>query len=1840
MLMPTIAMADGYDKMWNRVEQAEEKDLPKTQMEELEKIVKRAKQHGDYGHLLKAQLMYSGLEVELTPDSAKKAFGLLEETAKQLETKDKVGAAIYWAVLGKLFAENYESFDPNIGYREAHERSKIYFAKALADPALLAKEKAKVLKPAIEEGPDSYIFGDDLLSVVCMMADDDDLMYKWYNEHGPRTAALYTSLQHLENSSISYSRTFENSPYIAKLDSLISLYGDLPECGQVGLARYYAIERCNDLTQNQKIAYMDETLERWKHWPGIAELKNNRTRRTNPEFEVEVQTDLQLVGKTTQVKVTSARNISQLKVTISRLNLEQPQLYSIQTSNQLKKVMECIVPGQQQVLTRNYQPENEFVSLKDTFQLPALEPGNYLLEFSTDKDEIEKEYQLYDVSDVFLLREDLPSMKTRFAVVSATTGHPLPGANVVVYYRISSNNITSQTFACNEEGEVIVSTDHDRQGEAFWAYTANDRFMPALTRSNGRYYQYSQRGEKQVNKVQIFTDRAIYRPGQTVHVSMLAFSTANGWTTSVCADSKLKLSLNDANGKMVESVELTTDEFGSAEADFKLPANGLTGLFTLRVDNPWTRQTLRVEEYKRPTFEVEFDEYKERYEAGETIKLKGHARSYAGVPVQGAKVKYTIRRGLSWWYWWRDRGDGELLSEGEATTADDGSFEVPMKLDLPSSDYYIYTFTAKAEVTDLGGESHEGEISIPLGRKSTSFYCNIPDKSEKVKLKTVTFSRRNAAGAEIDGDVEYTIDNGPKCKVKANQPVDIMASKLPSGKHVLNAVCGTDTLETSFILFSLDDQRPCVETHDWFYKTDDKFPLDPKGDPVAVQIGTSDEDTYVLYNVIADDKVVESGHFVLDNAVKTFRYKYKEEYGTGLLLTYSWVKDGQHYTHTTTIARHEPDKSLKMEWTTFRDKLKPGQKEQWSLRVKRPDGKVVPAQIVATMYDKSLDQLANLAWTLNLGIYQTLPRTIWLGTEASKFWTRGRAPLHLEDERSLEFSRLDDLLDEYTRYFSYVHRYGRFDMVGGAPVRLMKSEAPVAMPMMVTEEAAMVEDNMVMHAKEMVDAEEATAAGTAEEQKPEGQQEQVRENLNETAFFFPRRVTDRQGNVTLVFTLPESITTWQFKALAHDKDMNFGWLSGECVAKKDVMVQPNMPRFMRVGDKGTISARIFNTAEKNVSGTIRMQLIDPETEKVVLEEQQPFSIEKDATTSATFAVSPTDDLPTLLICKIVATGNGFSDGEQHYLPILPSSEWVTNTASITQHSPGTASVDLKKLFPEGSSQKKLTVEYTNNPAWLMVQSLPFVGNPNEKNAISLAAAYYANSIGKFILAQSPQAKSVFEGWKREQGDETSLMSSLEKNQDLKNLVLNDTPWVLDADRESDQKRALANFFDEEQMESRLNTIFDRLQTLQHGDGSFSWWQGMLGSPRMTGEVLEFLTRLNLLVGKQNATERMMRRANDYLDKIVSKEVEEFKQREKDGQPVYISSYHALQWVYLNAISGRQLESDEKDASDYLIKYLSKQIKTQTLYDKALMAIVLWQDGQRDKAREYIQSLNEYSVFTEEMGRYYDTPRAGYSWFSYAIPTQVAAIEAMRFVMPDDTQQAVEEMKRWLLQQKRTQSWDTPINSVNAVFAFLNGNNNVLAQQQPTRLLVDSKPIELPQATAGLGYVKTTANANGSTFTAEKTSSGTSWGAVYAQFMQPTHLVDASAEGMSVVREILKDGKPLQNGQTLQVGDKVKVRITIKVERDYDFVQVSDKRAACMEPVSQLSGYHWGYYIAPRDNATNYYFDQMRKGTHIVESEYFIDREGTYETGTCTVQCAYSPEYTARAASHTLTIGKK
>ena len=1774
LLVPMGLLGQTYQTLWKQVEEAQKKDLPKTAIAHLQKIEQKAMKEKAYGQLLKSTLLHSRLQSEVAPDSLRPAVDRLEQQERNVS--DVPLKAVYDAVLSKIYQENRQLAD------DWKVKSQEYAAGAMAHPEALAAVKTDTYEPFVIKEKDSELYGHDLLSVIGRELEAWKEIHTYYSKTGNRRAACMTGAEAFDN--------------VAALDSLLQVYGDLPEACELAIKRYQLMET-GDFTIAQKMDFLRSSIKRWGSWRRANWLRNMEQDLTRSQFVAKILRRVVMPQESQTVALENLRNLESLTMRVYRTSLKGDT--KLDAEEDYKKYKSQLKEVEEQRQTRYFIGHEDYEIYEDSITLGGLEPGVYLVEFSSSN--IPTSRQFYYVSGVRLLSQAMPNDEMRHVAVDARTGKPLPDA-------------------------VVQKTD--RYGNVMFAYTPTDCYCPPVS-LYGRYnyYEYQYGAER----ISLFSDRSIYRPGQTVHVSAIVWKELSATDQIAVADKKVRIELRDANYKVVKEMTVTTDRYGKCATEFILPTGLLNGRFTLCTSGQ--SLSIQVEEYKRPSFKVEFADYQETYRAGDTIQAQGKALTYAGVPVQGAKVKYTVRRKVAFWwlsysrYW--ENGllgstvNNEVVKEGETETADDGIFRVEMPMLIPKElgrRPMFYHFVVDADVTDLAGETHHGTLSLPLGNKPTALTCDIPEQIRKDQLPPVTFNRRNAAGKEIAGTVKYRVDGGKWKECAASSSVFHLPSSIKSGSHRLEAVCGQDTLDVKFVVFGLDDKKPATQTNDWFYVSHQQFPND--GSPVTLQVGSSAPDLYIFYAIYAGNKVIEKGEVKKNGELINRQFTYKEEYGNGLLLSYAWVKDGECYTHQQTISRPMPDKRLRLTWETFRDRLTPGQQEEWRLKIQNPDGTPAEASLLAVLYDKSLDAIKQHQWRFAPTSFLPMPSTSWQYLQKRNvFWSgiqHNRKMLSVDD---MMFSHFDSSVYPY---FNYI---GGIRIRGARPMMMAKAAGAAPMTRMnAAEQAFALEDAAVV-----------TSAVYDESQEPEGQGEvQLREHLNETAFCYPMLETDKAGNVVMKFTLPESLTTWRFMGVANTVNMLYGQIEGEAVAQKDVMVQPNVPRFIRMGDEAQLSARIFNTGEKNVSGNATLQFIDPETNKVVFEQQQSFAVEAGKTTSVHYQLSTINYQLSLLICKVVASGEGFSDGEQHYLPVLPDKEYVTKTVPYTQHEPGVKTIDLTRLFPTGTTQQKLTVEYTNNPAWLMVQSLPVLGQPREHSAIDQAASYYSNLLAKTLLAKTPHVKTTFEAWKREQGTEQSLQSQLEKNQELKDLVLDETPWVGAADRESEQKQRLADFFDENGISNRLSMAVGKLQKLQNADGSFSWYPGMPGSTQITVAVQEMLVRLNRMTGTQDATKQMEDKAFNYIGTEMVKIVSELKKEEKKGRKPTFPSFTALRWLYLCALDGRSLPSDVKEANNYLIALLKKDIKRQTIYEKALTAIVLTRHGEQQKAKEYVQSLKEYTVFTEEMGRYYDTPRAAYSWYDYKIPTEVAAIEAIQQVTPLDVK-TVDEMRRWLLQEKRTQAWDTPINSVNAIWAFLADNTSstsLTSPTSPTVLAIDGAPIDLPQATAGLGYVKTAVdNPQGKTFTATKTSEGTSWGAVYAQFFQKTSEVEASQSGITVKREIMSK----ENNGQCKVGDRIKVRITIETTRDLDFVQVIDHRAACMEPVRQLSGYQQGAYVSPKDAATHYFYYGLAKGKHVIETEYYIDRAGHYETGTCTVGCAYAPEYRATAPSQTLNI---
>lgn len=1798
--------AQTYDNLWKQAEINAQKDQPKSEIAVMKKIIAKASAAKDYGQLLAAEIRQMTLWKEISADSLTPNVKRME--AEVLKVNDPALKAVRYAVLGKV-------------YRDMNEKkSQEFFKKALGQPELLARHTSAEYVPLTLKGVDGSSFNNDLLHLIGFEADSKEAylqLYTYYNKVGNRGAACLCAYKLIEKYRQDDVREVKKSKYLQTIDSLIQIYQDIPEAGELAVEHFRFMEGATDAKPQDKLNYINYALSRWGEWSRMNELRNAQKRLTEPMFRVKDMPQVLRPGEKVWVQL-DVRNLQNLKISISRLNITADNDYNAQDEATYKMLLKKTTKLHQKDFSRNYYGRPDYEEVKDSIEIGGNLPlGAYLMEVTSDNTGIAPQRELFYVSNLAVMIQQLPDDKHRYVVVNATDGQPIAGAKIELYdqrydfktkkdKRIVHARLTTdengEAYFKNVDGNVLIST-------------SNDKFTPAKDIYLSRTRYYEQKDDK--IKHQLFTDRSIYRPGQTVHASAISYIVKKGLDASVPGKSmELNFILRDANGKQVAEQKATTDEYGTASVDFELPKEGKTGLYSISV-NGTASEYFRVEEYKRPTFEITFPKVNEKYNWGDTVVVKATAKTYSGVPVQGAKVEYQVTRRNQLW-WWGAGSAGQLVKTDSCVTREDGTFdvEIPLEASLSGKDEVdmsefmriarFFNFEVSAIVTDISGESHEGVMSLPLGTKPTILTVNLPKRIETDSLKTVTFAYRNASGMPISSRLKYRIDEGEWKDAEANAPVSIKeyasssaSSSLvwKSGVHQLEAICGQDTLQQKFTLFSMKDTHPVEPTTEWYYQTAKTFPRD--GKPVYIQVGSSENGAHIVYSIIAGNKLLEKGAWELGDSIVTLPFTYKEEYASGIVLNYSFVKQGKCYTRMMSIARPLPEKKLNIAWKTFRNRLTPGQKEEWTLKITTPDGKPAKAQLMSVLYDKSLDQIAPHSWKMSLGFSQWLPSCFW----TSNLWyykmdLLGVYPTKYFDQKQLDVDKFDGKFFSYYAYMQAVELSKLERSSGGTveSVRVRKDELVqeeakgiwIRSSKMTRVGAAAPSANKVF---DVVEEMPQFAGGSGSDARQFLDKVQVRENMNETAFFYPALESDNNGNVAIRFTLPESVTTWKFMGLAHDKEMRNGLLVDEAVAQKTVMVQPNMPRFLREGDKSTIVVKLFNTSDKKVSGNTHMQILDPETNKVVWQKTQNYSIDAEGSATISFDVQGLKE--GVYINKVVAAGNGYSDGEQHYLPVLSNRELVVNTLPITLHQKGEQSFDLSKLFlnkegkqAKGAEEAMVTIEYTNNPSWLMVKALPAISNPDEEDAISLMSAIYANTITNHV----------------------------QKHLSLENLT---------------------------QESIRLQNQVEKLKKLQNPDGSFSWWKGMKGSRYMTTSVAEMMVRLNAIAGVQKSTARMLTSAIDYLSWQTAQEVREMKKQEEKKQKVNPSE-QALHYLYILSVDGRKMKQNLEQDKAYLLDKMSKMTGDFSIYGKARAAVVLARNSQQnaayhEKAGEYLQSVNEYAVYREEMGRYYDTRKALYSWRNYKIPTQVSVIEAMQMLKPND-KQTIEELQRWLLMSKRTQVWDTPVNTVDAVYAFMKGNESNWSRKAENAVLkLDGKLLPMPQDSTTLGYVKTERPGKASKLSIDKKSDYTSWGAVYAEFKQPISEIGSMESGIKV-RRVIVPAESESKGNA-QVGEKVKVTLIITADRDYDFVQITDKRAACLEPVNQLSGYQWGIgcYVSPRDHATNFYFDRLSKGKHIVEMEYYVDRKGDYQSGTCIAECTYSPEFGGRTETYELKV---
>ena len=1887
--------AQSYNSLWKQVKQAQEKDLPQTVIKLADKIYEKGEQEQNVPQMLKATLCREAYQEQLTPDSFYTHLTRLEQWAQKED--DAVNRAVLYSLLGRRYVDymgqnrsqlrartELDEETPSADIREWSagqflRKADACWQQSLQDVDKLLSTQTDAYVPFVEQADGSRYYGHDMFHLLAKRAVEgygslmgygqDSLVCARVGDIYNRMTETYRSLPGREDSWLlatldawqwklddgleafpaaeqAVRQAALQTEYVQWLDSIIGQYGTRPICVEAYIQKAKLLfEHAEKYAEALRVC--EEGIARYASQKRVNELKNLRTTLLQPLLRVHTSA-YAYPDDTLKLNVTY-RNLEEFTLTLYRTTLEREPLgenidlydeafykkYATRLSSTTFRLGDW---DQEKV----YQMADTVLRLK----VPA-KPGLYVLRTETDVKGSKGDACLLPVTRFRTLTLPLSDGKMEVAVVDALSGHPVQGATLSFYD--AGNNTPKLEMVIDGNATAVVDWD-----SKFRRYTVSKDDDTAMPVQHIYYYDDTRTSaeEQVVNHIDLLTDRSLYRPGQTVYVKGVSYE-QQGARMDVLADKEYTIRLLDANRKELSVQTVRTNDFGSFTATFTLPSACLNGVFTLEVPGK-TSAHIRVEEYKRPTFAITFHPVKEAYCLGDTVLLTGKVESFSGVPLQDVSLTYTVSSREM--VWARFMASADPLASDTVQLDASGAFTLPVAL---RSDSDISTsFQVEATVTDGAGETQTASYILQASQLRYRFRMELGSNLCKEDSLSGTLSILNANMQLLDkkgmyrlypirslGAEEVAGEPADEGTFASGERIDFRQwSRLPSGCYRLKlsaSDCEAETDSMDLRLFSRHDTRLVGFSDVFCYEQCTEFNDEQ---PAVFYFGTSHKDAYVFVDVFGKNGRIDAQNLTLNDSIVRLEYPYKEAYGEGISVLFTFIKNNRVYSERVELLKSQPKRTLDMKWEVFRDRLTPGQQEEWKLVIKTPQGLPAAAEMLATLYDASLDQLYPNHQSMGILYRYYAP---YAERDASSVYSQRLYSSFSRNWFDVPAYYFDQFYEPEARYRTVNEALSN---VGYGRVLASRQAGQLAAPCMAADMA--LEESVVMT------KEESTLTGSVEG-GTEVTQQQLRTNFAETAFFYPQLRTNEQGEIVFSFTMPESLTQWNFQAWSHTKDMMTGKLAASVVTAKEFMLQPNMPRFVRMGDQTQVAANIVNQTQQPVKGKATLTLFEPATNKTILTRKQSFSLDAGKTAAVTFSFEVPDRY-NLLGMRIVADGGTFSDGEQHIVPVLSNKEYITEAVAIHVRGNETRTVGLDSLFNRHAptaTDRRLTVEFTGNPAWYAIQALPSLSQQETDNAVSWATAWYANSLAGYIAHSQPRVKAVFDAWQATDASKETFLTQLEKNQEVKNILLSESPWLLDATTESEQLARLSVLFDVNQQNNRIFSALTRLKDLQEADGAWSWYKGMPGSRYMTTYITTLLVRLPLLTGEKLTDEAaaMKQKALAFLGKEAMKEYRDCLRAEQRGAKVTTLSGAAMDWLYLLALDGSQPAADVKPAYNYFLPKVKNELTTSSMSVKAQAAVILLKNGQA-AASDFIASLKEHLIQEDEMGAHFafnDTP---YRWGMMPIPVHVSAMEALRLAGGNDS--LLEEMKLWLLKQKQATQWDSPVATADAVYALLCQGVDLLANEGEVRISIGKETVETLTdglaATAGLSYVKKTFT-EGSALeahrvTVEKRDEGMAWGAVYAQYLSPISDVKQHGGSLDVekklyVERLSADGKktlqPLSEVDAVTVGDKIVSRITIRVDRAMDFVQLKDSRAACLEPMGSLSGYRWsngiGYYVEIKDAATNFFFDGLGKGTYVLESGYRVARAGTYETGLATMQCAYAPEFVSHSAGGTLVV---
>ncbi|HBR10701.1 MAG TPA: hypothetical protein DD740_00530 [Chryseobacterium sp.] len=1673
----------------------------------------------------------------------------------------------------------------------------------------------------------------------------------------------------------------------------------------------------------------------------INNIKNKENQIKNPQLNIFYENETQ-ANKPIHI-VAEGKNVQQFSLNIYEVK-DDTQGFLNYVFDSYKtpfvKVKKSLVRKDQFSLPESF----DFKTHKTSLELKALPAGIYLAEYVVENSVQRSFYFIVSDSKIIFSKKDalrpFDKLKTGLAQDDNSGGNILKLVNNENGKAFTNENLEITEYV---RGKQIVkhSVKTDASGNFQIPNSENKEYYRNFLVKNGSNYSminvygydYGNRNKSENQEsAQIFLDRKIYRPGQIVYFKVIATG-INGETQKVKTLEKvpLNITLNDANGEELQTLKLTTNEFGSVNGSFTLPKNKLNGNFNIEVDNEDDNSDynisgytdFNVEEYKRPKFEVTFDPIKDEYKYGQTIELKGKAMMFSGVPLSNSTVNYEIKRqNIRWrYFWWYPRGnDNENSILGEAKTNEKGEFtiKIELKKDETLDGIQIDNYAVNASVTDINGETQSADTNVKVASVSHYITANeigntfsdevvklnvdtknyndqILKKSYNVKLEKLVepkqIFRDNFASAVQDlpklskeefvqkfphdrfdknDDVKnWKIEKVIIERLREAQPdnskgfesLSLTDSKLDLGKLdtgtyklQLYNIEGKDTIKTEQF-FKVWDKKSLGQNQNPFLEVIKPTQDFKRGEKAKVFVYSAIPDALVNIFIqngkgetVTETKSLKNGLLEYESVIP------KDESISRINLQFQLVAFNDVKTESVDLKIADSKNDLKIETVTFRDKLQPGQKEKWTIKISGADKDSstplrVTAEVLANMYDKSLDQFAVNSWN-------------WQGFYSPFYQSSYDVRNGLEQQY---YNKRFEFLKDYNINSP---QFNWFD--GGIVYESFAVAAPVADKASL-EEVVVTGMGMKKESRNLSYATKTVDSAVVKEQNIESKTDldkiPVRQNLNETAFFYPNLLTDKDGNVSFEFTSPEALTQWKVMFLAHTKDARSAILEKSVVTQKEFSITPNYPRFLREGDELNLQAKISSLVNQKLNGVAQLQILDAFTNEDISEKfgisqltavsgfnkEQSFSLAENGNSVVNWKVKVPNNVSSIII-KIVAKAGNFSDGEQKAIAILPNRMLVTDALPVFVKEGQTKTFTLENL--KNSDSKTLTnvsntLELTTNPIWEIMFALPILKDDQNNSADVIFNKWFADVLASEIFKANPKMKTVFDEYQ----SKGLLTSNLEKNQELKQLLLDETPWVLESKNETEQMQKLAGLFDVNTMRNSINDDWSELVKLQNPDGGFSWYQGYPSSYYTSLFILKNLGRINEWL-KGNLADYQSSEQKEMVNKLVSyvdNEVNKYWRTDKDNvwnNSVldYLDTRHYWEKEYPLKNKGANLKTL------VIAKAKTAKITDFTFFGLHRAALLFNQYGLKDVSKKLMTYLKETSTETENQGVYWKQNLNDWGWYSSKTVNHAGAIEAFQKLTPTD-ENFIEEMKIWLITQKEVNSWGNSRGTAEVIFTILNsGKSWTSSESDKAEITWGGKPLN-PQ-TQATGYVKQTVtsdnlNKNLSIVTVKKDSRGIVQGGLFWQYYEDLDKIKSSESYISISKELYKKIKT-ENGEQLikinenspvKVGDKVTVRMILNTDRNMEFIHLKDMRAAGFEPLDVISGYQWknnlGYYQSTKDASTNFYIEYMSKGKYVFEYDYIANASGIFSNGITTLQNYYAPQMNAHTQGTRVTISE-